>query len=309
MASRGALETILVAETTVVITLMAFTTYFFVQRPILHYVREIYFINSRRFRQAWYLVISATTFFLIDQAGSLFGRAGLIVPPEQADAYTMISRLSFVTLMVFAFTLVFSIFVRYVRHLPANETEIKNQIADDLRRSVLEGDRKVQIKLDLSGVGDVYSERRRLGPHVSLTHYRALMLGFVAYMEQRLGQMGDAILYAVGRLTAERAMRDLLQETPNKDQAVQRMLKEMEASGIGIASITQQTPTHVDVVIHENAPAAGIPPRGSPVCHFQAGTLAGIFDALTKKPVVAREVKCWGLGDRLCEFRIDILDG
>lgn len=34
--------------------------------------------------------------------------------------------------------------------------------------------------------------------------------------------------------------------------------------------------------------------------------LSGIFEVLTGRHIFSREVKCWGLGDRYCEFQLEL---
>ncbi len=306
MAQPGLVSLIITVEAILIILLMAFNVYFLSQKPILHYIKEIYFINSLRFRQAWYLVISATTFFLLIQIMVLLGEVGIILPPERAAMGATIFSLSFGTLIILAFSLVFAIFIRYVRRLPASEKEIYDIIGDDMRRSIMMDDRMLNINVDLSRVGDVISERRQLGPYIALSHYRALTTGFVSYMEHKLGHMGDAILYAVGRLAGKRAAGEIMREAPDLEAAKRQVLNEIRENGIGLPEVRQATEDRVDVVIHESAPAAGVKPIGRPICHYQAGMLAGIWEALTGKNTHGKETKCWGLGDRLCEFRVDI---
>lgn len=306
MTAEGLFSTILSAEVVVILILMAFNAYFFVQKPILHYLREIYFINVAGFRMAWYLVICATTFFLLNEVFRLLGSVGWVVPPEIAANTSTVLTLCFATLIMLAFAIVFGVFAKYVRRLPAPIDEIANRIAQDLDASVLAQDRSLRIDLDLSRWGDVSTGRHRLGPYVSLSHYRALTAGFSGYMETKLGHMGNAIMYAVGRITGRRATADLVRENPSGDQALELMFAEMRGHGIAIAEVGQRTEDRVDVVLHESAAAAGAQPMGKPLCHYQAGLLAGIFEAVTGRTTQARETKCWGLGDRLCEFRIDL---
>lgn len=306
VAVAGLISLIISIEAVLIIILMAFNAYFLAQRPILHYIKEIYFINSLGFRQAWYLVISATTFFLLIQVMGLLGDVGVVIPATRAEMGGTIFTLAFGTLIILAFAITFRIFLRYVRRLPASEKEIYDLIGDDMRRAVMADDRTLNINVDLSKVGDVMTERRQLGPYVSLSHYRALTTGFMAYMEHKLGHMGDAILYAVGRLAGKRAAADILRDAPSVEVAREDMFREIRQNGIGIPEVRQETQDRVDVAIHENAPAAGIKRIGRTVCHYQAGMLAGIFEELTGKPTLAKETKCWGLGDRLCEFRVDL---
>jgi uncharacterized protein len=306
VAEQNLLALILAAEGILILGLMAFNAYFLTQRPVLHYIKEIYFINSRRFRQAWYLVISATTFFFLIHATVFLGHMGVVVDPSGAQAVATIFTIAFGTLIMVAFGLVFSVFIRYVRRLPARDEDVRDQIMEDLRRSLLREDIEVRLDVEFGRVGDVVSERRTLGPHISLSHYRALTTGFIGYMEHRWGHMGDSILYGVGRLAGRHAAGEILREKGDAEGALGQLLQEIRDNGIGLAEIRQSTPDRVDVVVHESAPAAGTRAMGRNLCHYQAGLFAGMFELLRGQPALAKETRCWGLGDRYCEFRIDL---
>ncbi|MGC9780170.1 MAG: thioredoxin family protein [Candidatus Heimdallarchaeota archaeon] len=56
------------------------------------------------------------------------------------------------------------------------------------------------------------------------------------------------------------------------------------------------------------ASACGAPFVGEPLCHFSAGEMAGITQALTGKDCIVHESKCIGLGHEYCEFEIHVSD-
>jgi len=306
LAAEDLLALILAAEGVLILGLLAFNAYFLTQRPIVHYLREIYFINGDRFRQAWYLVISATTFFFLIHLTVLFGQLGVAVNPVGAKNAATIFTLAFGTLIILAFARVFTVFMKYVRKLPASNEDVHDLILDDMRKSLMADDTDVRLEADYARVGDVVTERRQLGPHISLSHYRALTTGFIGYMEQRWGHMGDAILYAVGRIAGKHAAAAILQEAPNKEAALNQIFNEIRENGIGVPEVRQTMPDRIDIVVHESAPAAGSRPMSRPLCHYQAGLFAGVYEIMTGKPALAKETRCWGLGDRYCEFRIDV---
>ena len=49
---------------------------------------------------------------------------------------------------------------------------------------------------------------------------------------------------------------------------------------------------------------AGMPKVGATLCYFEAGLLAGFLSEALGKKIKVIEEKCWGLGDRFCEFTI-----
>ncbi|MHA1244625.1 MAG: V4R domain-containing protein [Candidatus Heimdallarchaeota archaeon] len=56
------------------------------------------------------------------------------------------------------------------------------------------------------------------------------------------------------------------------------------------------------------ASASGAPFVGEPLCHFSAGEIAGITEALTGKNCVVHEISCVGTGHDFCEFEIKVSD-
>lgn len=306
MAARQIIDLIIAAEAVLILVLLVFNAYFLAQPRILARIREIYFINSKALRQAWYLVISATTFFLITQVLNLLAGVGVAVDAAAASASATIFQLSFGSLILVAFSVVFAVFAKYIKRLNASEAEIDARVVEDMRRAMMRDDTEINMRLDLTRVGDVYSGRRQLGPSVSIGHYRAMAIGFATYMTEKLGHVGDAILYSVGRLTARQVAEEIFKETGSEAVALPRVFAEIRNQGIAIPEVAQRTEDWVDVILRENVTSAGIQSLGQAVCHYQAGMLAGLFEAMSGRRTLCRETKCWGLGDKYCEFRIDL---
>ncbi|MBI2076910.1 MAG: hypothetical protein HYT80_00865 [Euryarchaeota archaeon] len=304
MAGLPDLKYVVAAEALLVLFLMVVNLYFLSKRPILRRLREIFFVNSHAFRAAWYLILVASTLLVSGQALTLATIVG--VGPDFVSTLALLFQFLFTTLLIVAFAIVFGIFAKYIPRIPASDLEIETLLQADMRRAVQQDDVVTAAQLDLSHVGDVYTGRKRLGPYVSVTHYRGLTLGFAAYTERRLGHLGDALLYSVGRLTARAAMGDILREYADKEQAMRRIFDEIRANGIAIPEVVDRTEDRFTVRLYENVTSAGVPPEGKPICHYQSGMLSGIFEILTARPVLAHEVHCWALGDRFCEFQLDL---
>lgn len=298
------LALIVAVEGLLILLLMALNAYFFLQRPIQRHLRQIYFVHGTRFRTAWYLVLVASTFLVASQVVNLLTVLGRATP-ESVARVELALQFFFTTLVTVAFAIIFGVFARYVRRIPANPEELESLVQQDLRGAILR-EEEPHATLDLSHVGDVYTGRKRLGPYVSLTHYRALMSGFTQYTEERLGALAEALLYSVGRLSARGAMTHILQEVPDKERAMHRIFDEIRANGIAIPELVDRTPERIEVRLHENVSSAGAQPQGKPICHYQSGMLAGLFEVLTGRHILAHELKCWGLGDRYCEFQLEL---
>ena len=64
----------------------------------------------------------------------------------------------------------------------------------------------------------------------------------------------------------------------------------------------------MDIRVYECIECADLPNIGKPLCFFEAGVLTGIFKELTKKDVMAEEVRCWTSGYSFCQFDVTIKD-
>ncbi len=49
---------------------------------------------------------------------------------------------------------------------------------------------------------------------------------------------------------------------------------------------------------------SGLPKVGRPYCRFDEGVIAGFLKRAKGENYKVEEVKCWGLGDEICEFKI-----
>lgn len=303
----GPLRLAVGVEALLFILLAALNLYLMLQAPIRRRFREISFVHARAFQFSWLLVVGAAAAAIAAQVLAFYGTLAETAPGSVARAGIGLGSASSALLLA-ALGVVYGVFARYVDRIPPNRQTTDALVEATMARELLGDTQDLKAGLDLSRVGDVYTGRRRLGPYVSLTHYRAMMLGLIAYTGQRLGPISEALVYSVGRLAARTAMRDVLREVPDRQAALERMFDEIRANGIAVPEIVERTPTRIDVRLHENATAAGALPSGGPICHYQSGMLAGIFEALTDRPVASREVRCWGAGDRVCEFQL-ALDG
>ncbi|MFW9921841.1 MAG: V4R domain-containing protein [Candidatus Thorarchaeota archaeon] len=74
------------------------------------------------------------------------------------------------------------------------------------------------------------------------------------------------------------------------------------------AEIVKLEPNNAILKIEGLASASGAPFVGEPLCHFAAGEIAGLTEALTGRFVYVHEIKCVGTGYDHCEFEIQVSD-
>lgn len=79
---------------------------------------------------------------------------------------------------------------------------------------------------------------------------------------------------------------------------------------VGIIDLFEETEADggkvLDLRVYECIECSGLPNIGRPVCYFEAGIITGIFKELTKKDVIAEEVRCWTNGYSFCQFEVAI---
>jgi predicted hydrocarbon binding protein len=64
----------------------------------------------------------------------------------------------------------------------------------------------------------------------------------------------------------------------------------------------------MDIRVYECIKCADSPNIGKPLCFFEAGVITGVFKEITKKDVMAEEVRCWTSGYSFCQFDVTIKD-
>jgi len=75
---------------------------------------------------------------------------------------------------------------------------------------------------------------------------------------------------------------------------------------LGRIEMISENPTKIR--IYDCISCSGLPDVGKPLCHFEAGFLAGYIENLYNKEAEAIETHCWGMGDKFCQFEIRLVD-
>ena len=131
--------------------------------------------------------------------------------------------------------------------------------------------------------------RPTLGDVGPVLAFRAVRLG-------ALGSMAGAGLSGAVYLAGRNWARTLT------FASVADIFRAMTELRLGLPRLTAQTPDQMDIEISETLSAAGVPNVGEPLCHLEAGFLAGALGGLTGRKILVRETGCWGLGDPACRF-------
>ncbi len=300
----AALSGIFSAELVIILVLLTITTYYLTYKPVVAHIREIYFVHSQGFKRAWYLVIAAISMFLVAQISEYFADRGSL---ELRPGVATIFEIVFGTLIIIAFIQLILIFKRYVPRFFVDEKTVQDLIVKDIRKAIQLMDAKQNLYLDVSLGADIYAGRPTLGPTLSLSHYRGVMLGMTQYLEKRFGDLGDSILFAVGRQTGRSAANSMVAEVGSRDKLLDMFLENMYSAGMGIPKVLQATDERVNIQFNECCICSGIEPTREPECHYISGLFSGLFEAITGGFVEVKEVKCNSKRDAYCEFQVDIV--
>lgn len=152
--------------------------------------------------------------------------------------------------------------------------------------------RSARKKLSVAEVSQI--ARPTLGAEMPVALFRVLRL---IAMEDLLGRSAASLLYNAG----EKIGLTLDVHTPADLVELVRALK------IGEAEIVTATAEQIIVDVHECVTCAGLTPVGYPLCHFEAGLVAGGVQTILGGNLFVKETRCiGGLGDPVCRMEAQI---
>lgn len=287
----------------VLLGMMVFTTYVLARRPLVINLREIYFFHNAAFTRAWHLVIAGMTLFVAARAITEADRLDLLVPPEGiADLFLVL----FAFLVLMAFWELIIVFQRYLPRLGWSDSFLEANIDSQIRAAVLRQDDDDGIRFEVSNAESIYVGRPTLGPQVHLSHYRGVVEGMTRYLERRFGQLGDALLFTVGRQTGHNAAKHMLDEGATAHAALDQFLLELKTANVALPAIIDETPRRVRIRFEECAVCSGTTGSHAPRCHYLAGVVRGLFEATHGPLVEAHETECCSKGDRACVVEVTL---
>jgi len=132
-------------------------------------------------------------------------------------------------------------------------------------------------------------DRPTLGNLSPMAAFRAIRL---AAMGEMAGSGLNGAVYRAGRRWAQ----SLSFASPAE------VFKTMTELRLGVPRLVNQTPDTLEIELAESLSGSGLPVVGEPVCHFEAGFLAGALAGLTGRRVQVRETACCGTGAPTCLF-------
>ncbi len=137
-------------------------------------------------------------------------------------------------------------------------------------------------------------EREKLGRDIPVTLFRLIRL---IGMGKLLGSSSGVALYTVGQSIGEGL----------EIKTIEEFLKIVEDIKIGIPKVVEVSERKIVVQVSECVTCSGLPEIETSVCNFEAGFIAGALSKISGKGTETRETKCWGKGDKVCEFETYLL--
>ncbi|HEV8290038.1 MAG TPA: V4R domain-containing protein [Candidatus Norongarragalinales archaeon] len=111
------------------------------------------------------------------------------------------------------------------------------------------------------------------------------------------------VLFLTGRKVGEYGASLLFKERVSLEKVLD-VLANYWSSG-HYATVTRRNASGKTFVrVDECAMAFGLPNIGQPICYYDAGVISGLLSYGTGKRVIARETKCYALGDSCCEYEL-----
>lgn len=163
-------------------------------------------------------------------------------------------------------------------------------------------------EFSISIIGDT-KRRVTLGPLTSVEMFRIIRTSLVNIISLQLGEeKGDEACYLSGKAVGGEIGRAFLAEVKDLDDfvgKVRQLLINLKVGVLSVVSADVDTGKFV-IVVEECVSCSGTPNIGKSICYFEGGIIAGVMKHYLKKEVKAVETKCWGLGDKICEFDVTV---
>ncbi len=114
----------------------------------------------------------------------------------------------------------------------------------------------------------------------------------------REGVTVDPILYAAGSSVGQALSGQI--NAPDLDTLLQNIGAFWDERGLGRLEVVSRDPLTLD--IYNCYECQDFPPLGRPVCAFDAGILAALFEVHFREEQIVTETKCYAMNDTCCRF-------
>lgn len=156
-------------------------------------------------------------------------------------------------------------------------------------------------------LGDLEVGRPNLGDVTSVTVFRLMQFSLRYVLEERFGvDETDTMLRRAGRLAGKEFAATQLDRGKCPEEYLADVVSKMQELRVGVLRAEKADFQRMELVltISEDLDCSGVPVTGRPLCSFDAGFIAGIFERFAGKQFEVREIDCWATGAKLCRFTV-----
>lgn len=156
-------------------------------------------------------------------------------------------------------------------------------------------------------IGDLKEGRPDLGDTTSVTAYRLLQFSLRHVLEERLGvDEADAMLRRAGRLAGKEFAATQLDRGKSAEEYLNEAVRRMRELRIGTLSVEKADLSKMELTltVSEDLGCSGTPVLGRPICSFDEGFIAGIFERFAGREFAVKEIDCWATGAKVCRFAV-----
>jgi predicted hydrocarbon binding protein len=156
-------------------------------------------------------------------------------------------------------------------------------------------------------LGDLQVGGPNLGDITSVIVYRLFQFSIRNVLEERFGvDETNAMLRRAGRLAGKEFAATQLDRSNPSSEYIAEAMRRMEELRIGIlrAEKTDLQRMEFTLTVSEDLDCSGVPVTGRPICSFDEGFIAGIFERFAGREFEVKEIDCWATGAKTCRFTV-----
>lgn len=160
---------------------------------------------------------------------------------------------------------------------------------------------------DWESLGDLEAGRPNFGDVTTVTAYRLFQFSLRHVLEERLGaDETDALLRTAGKLAGKEFAATQLDRDQGPEEYLAEAIQKMGEHRIGVlrAEKVDLARMELTLTVSEDLDCSGVPITGRPMCSFDEGFIAGIFERFSRRPFEVKEIACWATGAKLCRFTV-----
>jgi len=154
------------------------------------------------------------------------------------------------------------------------------------------------------------ANRQNLGPLIPIRLFQVLrMVALGSNVEDMLGDGAPALVYHSGQGLGQVLGQAIIGEVDNNFETYVAQIEQLcrkLSIGLLVPETIDLKAGVFELRVDECVSCAGIDGVTSPICHFEAGMVGGIFKTFFNQNVRAKETKCNALGHDTCLIQANL---